>query len=232
MALLKRKRTRQPPRNRKRRRMNMPVTRSLRPYGAKTYAFKRTLECLPWYYTAGAWTQNLTNVITTSSTVNLHTGILKFRLADLPQYGEFTALFEKFRITGVKLRFVPYYGTQSSGQGSSPLMMSLAIAVDKGANDLATANPTFTGLMEQQDVKIRTTQRPFSLYISYPTTHTVLDGQSQVAYANRWLDSEIAGSTLVDHHGVKFCFEGQVSDTVTCAFRIFATYYIKCRNPQ
>lgn len=200
----------------------------------KIYSYKRTCQLTPYVYSSGAgWAAGGSgNVITNDTAQNLYEGIFKFRLADLPGYTDFTNLYEQFKITGVKLRFVPFYGTESSSLTTS-YMEPMAYCIDRGANDQTTSSFGFNSLLENQDVKIRTSQRGvFSVWIGKPCAHQPADSNNQVAYARPWLDTELGGSSFVDHHGLKFSWQTLRPSENSVRYKVYATYYIKCRNPQ
>lgn len=198
----------------------------------KVYSFRRTCELKPFYYFEGAWSKSSTNQISNNSALTLDKGIFKFKLEDLPGYTDFLNLYENFKITGVKITFMPTVGTESTAPSSTATAMSpLAMCIDRGANDNIAANPTFISLLENQDVKLRNSNRVFSVYIAYPKAHAPADGVSQTVLMNPWLDSEVNGQ-VVDHHGLKFCFQETVTAERAIYFRVYATYYVKCRAPQ
>lgn len=199
----------------------------------KIYAFKRTCECYPYHYTNGSWVKQSSNEITNySGALPSGTGIFKFALQDLPGYTDFTNLYENFRITGVKLRFLPTIGTESDAANANTTVMEpLALCIDRGANDAIGANPSFSSLLENQDVMIRSSYKPFSIYIAYPKAHTPADGVTQTVLTSPWLDTEVNGQ-VVDHHGLKFDFQAASILERSVWFRVYATYYLKCRAPQ
>lgn len=201
-------------------------------YGqGKIYSFKRTCELRPWLYDAGIWQQQTGNIISNNVSDTRYRGIFKFKIDDLPNGSDFMNLFENFRITGVRLRFMPYYGTESSGGSPAITMSPLALCIDRGANDQVGVNPSFTSLLENQDVKLRSSYKPFSMYVAYPKAHSPADGLNQTVLTSPWLDSEVNGQA-VDHHGIKFCFQDNVAASSAVYFRVYATYYLKCRAPQ
>lgn len=216
-------------------RRKMPMRRSMRSrYGqGKIYAYKRTCECYPYHFTDGSWVKQSSNQISNSvNSLTIGTGIFKFKLDDLPGYTDFTNLYENFKITGVRLRFLPTVGTSSDGWGAgASLMEPLALCIDRGANDAVGFNPSFQSLLENQDVKIRSSYKPFSLYIAYPKAHTPADGVTQTVLTSPWLDTEVNGQ-VVEHHGLKFDFQTAVPDARSVTYRVYATYYLKCRAPQ
>lgn len=196
----------------------------------KLYKFKRTCQALPYYFDGANWVQYGFNIVSNSNSIPFSSGIFKFRLTDLPNPTDFTQLYEQFKITGVKLRFVPYIGTETAPGGG--YLETMAMAIDRGANDQVVVSPSFDSLLENQDVKLRNTQRGFSLWIGTPTFHQPADGLAQGAYKSGWLDSDIASSRGVDYHGVKWSFQVQRPVENAVSLRVFATYYITCRNPQ
>lgn len=203
-------------------------------YGqGKIYAFKRTCECYPYHFTDGSWVKQNDNYVTNdSSNLSFGNGIFKFKLNDLPGYTDFTNLYENFKLTGVRLRFLPNIGTSSDGAtASSTIMEPLALCIDRGANDNIAANPSFTSLLENQDCKIRSSYKPFSIYIAYPKAHTPADGVTQTVLTSPWLDTEVNGE-VVEHHGLKFDFQAAAPTQRSVWFRVYATYYLKCRAPQ
>lgn len=220
---------------RKASRRKMPMRRSMRSrYGqGKIYAYKRTCELHPYHFSNGNWVRQAANFVTNDvGNLGYNNGIFKFKLEDLPGFTDFTNLYENFKITGVKLRFIPTMGTSSDAvDANTTIMEPLALCIDRGANDNIAFNPTFSALLENQDVKIRSSYKPFSLYIAYPKAHTPADGVTQTVLTSPWLDTEVNGQ-VVDHHGLKFDFQAAVPTTRSVWFRVYATYYLKCRAPQ
>lgn len=211
----------------RKRRMNIsrPLTQG------KLYKFKRTCRLFPYFFNGTEWQQYTLNEITNSAAGQSIAGILKFRLNDLPSFTDFTSLYEQFKITGVKIKFIPYIGTESSDVLTTRTD-TMAISIDRGNNDYGVVNPTFNSLLENQDVKLRNTQRPFNLWVGTPMFHHSADSFTLVAGKSGYLDSELAPSVQVDHHGVKFAFQSNVPNANSSWFRVYATYYVTCRNPQ
>lgn len=202
-------------------RKNRRYRKSVRRYkDSKIYSFKRTCQCLSYDATA---TQRVSNEITDHT--NLASGFYKFALNDVGGYTDFTNLFEKYKITGVKLKFIPTLGTNALAGGSNALR-PIAIAVDRS---VMSTTPTFVSLMEDADTKVRSGMKPFSVWISKPTAYTTIDGSSPAAMlTNSWLDT---ANATVHHFGVKYAFDGS-QGTVTTAYKVFATLYIKCKGVQ
>lgn len=206
--------------------------RAMKYSSGKIYSFRRTCELSPYNYQDGIWVRASSNAVNNDAAQLRYRGIFKFKLDDLPGYTDFLNLYENFRITGVRLRFLPYLGTEATAPATTGTVMSpLALCIDRGANDAIGVNPNFTDLLQNQDVKIKSSYKPFSIYIAYPKAHMPADGVTQTVLTSPWLDSEVNGQ-VVDHHGLKFCFQENTSVDRQVSFRVYATYYIKCRAPQ
>jgi len=220
-------------RPRRYRRRNMRLSRKTRLTQGKVYAFKRSCQLSPFVFQDGSWQQSTGgNAISNDSSLVIDKGIFKFRLSDLPNYTDFTNMYEQFKITGVKLRFIPNFGTESSSTASA-YTEAFAYCIDRGANDYVNTAITFDGLLEHQDVKIRTSQRgTINLWIGAPSAHQPADAVIQSAYVRPWLDSDQTSSVNVDHHGLKFAFQTVRPTANANRFKVYATYYVKCRNPQ
>ena len=204
-----------------------PVVRRLQPRKlsqGQVYNFKRTVQLTPY---SGA-TPFTTNIVRNDS--SLGQGIVKCALSDLNGYTDFTNLFEQFKMTAIKLSFYPYIGdsanvsTTGSGAGN---MSPLAYAVNRSNS---TTNPTFAQLMEDQDVKVVSSQKPFSVWINAPKFYAPADGLTIAQEKTGWLSSTDQGFN-VHHYGLRFAFD-QIQTTAQVGFRVFATYYLSCKNPN
>lgn len=194
------------------------------------YRFKRTCECKPWVYFQGAWAQQGTATIMNDNAFILDKGVLSFQLADLPNYNDFLNLYEKVKIKGVKLRFIPYKSTEATA--STNYVEPLALTIDKSYLFNGTASPTFTEVIEDSSCIIRNTQRPFSMYVSNPKTAGAVASITRATNISPWLDTSTTNVQYIPFQGVKFCFQTTRPATESCGFRVFATYYIHCKGPQ
>lgn len=195
----------------------------------KVYSFKRHCALSYWNNVADVPTRRV-SFISNSSTQNQF-GYFTFRLDDLNNYADFTGLYEKYKITGVKLKFIPTRGDGADVNLLTPFspMSLLAIAINRGSTNTTALERTFDQILEQQDARIYSTQKPFSIYIPYPKFYAPADGLTVAQEKSGWLQSRHPD---VDHYGLQFAWQFQQPDASSCQFRVFATYYIKCANPQ
>lgn len=215
-------RRRNPPRPRRKKRAN----KKTRLTDSKIYSFKRTCELK-----AFSGSTNFSDNAIYDNT-GRYTGNFRFSLDDLPNYLDFANLFNQYKITGVKLKFIPVAGTESTVAApglSVPQLNPLAICITRGALNLA---PTFSQMMQQQDVKVMSSNRPFTLWVSKPQAYAPADSITQAVMINPWIDAGV--TQAVHHYGVQYCFESNTGSgtTTSVAYRVFATYYIKCKAPE
>lgn len=208
--------------------------RPLKLDGDTVYQFKRTVALPAWYYsTLGVDTQYANNVI--NSRTNYY-GYWKFALADLPNYTDFTNLFEAFRLKGVTLKFVPTRGlTQditpqvtSANVEYSYALSPLALAAEKSA---ITSNPSFVSVLEDSDSRVVLSDRTHTMYIANPVMYQPGDGLTVTALATPWIDC--AAGSAAHMFGAKFAFADiSAAGTNMVAYQVFATYHLECRGVQ
>lgn len=80
-----------------------------------------------------------------------------FKLADLPDYTEFTNLFDAYRITSVKLKFI-YSCTEVTGPSSVNAMPQIFMVNDY---DDATPLASYTAYQEYETFRIKRLDKPF-----------------------------------------------------------------------
>lgn len=154
-------------------------------------------------------------------------GAFYYRLVDVPGYTEFTTLFDQYRMTGVKMKFVP----RASQNVSTQSMGDLVYIIDY---DDATAPTSQNQLLENQSVKVRQVfSRPFSVYIRPRTNFTVI-GTSGNQTANipikTWLD---CASPDANYFGLKWAWVNAASTLSPLpSIDIYITYYVQFRGVQ
>lgn len=188
---------------------------------------------------------NLVNIkrsfVTAPFTVNNSwSGIqLSFTLSALPNYSEFTALFEQYRINGVKLTFVPSADSldinQQQQNSSSAINWTtiprLYTAIDKDGNGQYASENAI--LQYGNHRIIRNPMRAFTIYVKHPCVQmgtanlvTIVGGAPK---ARQWLDCD---NYNVQHWGavVGGIVPYQGGTTVNMAYQVIATYYMQFKN--
>lgn len=232
---MKRPRSRSTPRVPKGKKTLGAMVRSIRVTPDTVYQFKRTCELPAWYYSAlSVDTQYGDNRV---SSYDNYLGYFKFKLTDLPNYTDFTNLFEAYRLKAVTLKFIPVRGTSNdvnpqvtsaNTEYNAPLT-PLAICVERSQ---INANPTFNSILEDQGAKVMLSDKVFSMYIPNPKVYGPADGLTVASLTTPWLDMATGGGAAAHHFGARFRFETNTTDSRQVAFRVFATYHIECKGAQ
>lgn len=177
---------------------------------------KRTCALAP-VVAAGVFTSNQLQ----DSTANQF-GYFNFSLSDLPNNGEITAMFNQYKITGVKLRFIPMQGTETS-PGSTNLMNALAVQVDKSVRGVPAS---FDEIIEASNAKVfSAAQKGFSIWISRPLAAATI-ASSSALLTNSWIDSD---KTDAKHYGLRYAFQNGYASVYT-RFMAYATYYVRVKG--
>lgn len=180
----------------------------------KTHMFKRNVELLD----------------VASGTTDTF-GAYSFSLADLPDYAEFTNLYDSYRINMVKVSFIPLSNvTVSSSTGASTALTAysnrLFSAIDKTD---AQAVVSMDDLRQYSTVKWSPNGRIHKRLIYPKLTSEV--GSSAGKYIVRgkpWCSMSSAPNT--EYYGLKWGLEG--SQIATQAYRVEATYYLEFKNAK
>ena len=161
---------------------------------------------------------------------------LAFALSDLPNYSEFTALFDRYRIRGVSIKLIPQ-GTQSTAAaGSNSWVGQICHSVtDYDDNTNFAASDAGLNLMRQYEsyqCKQLSTQK-LKYYVKPRVAIATYGGSVFTSYGNvrdLWID---AASTGVPHYGKKFMIEvisNSANQVVNVMYKLELSYYIQCKD--
>lgn len=172
---------------------------------------------------------------------NYPTGEIKkwnFKGADLTQWATFSSLFDQYRISGIKMTFLPVTNTaDTSNQGGT-----FAYSVDLDGDGLVQTMPQ---LLECSNSHTRPWSsagglRPFQTVSFAPRVHDAVitsigvDGQptsfsSGLANRKQWLDISDRGTTI--HYGlITGWYFGNDQLNNDMHFNIVITYYMQFRK--
>jgi len=209
------------------------ASRSSQQYNNKVYTFRQVVSTLAtiggspagWYagtttndpYVAGAATG-------APGTATFVSGAMAFQLADLNQVTTFTALFDQYKITGVRVQFMPVFNENGQSGGSSAGDLYTATDYDD-ANALADLN----AFRQRADTRMTPSWKGTSHYLK-PHVALAAYGGSFNTFANQgnqWLD---CANTGVQHYGLKYAIANQGSNTAIPKWTVKITYYLSFRN--
>lgn len=203
-----------------------------------TRAVKSNLVSLKRRFFMGIWTPVTGGV---PGIGQWNSAVYQFQLNALPNYTEFTALFDEYKINAVKLTFVPAFAggldpntalTSVASGGvflETPRMYTL---IDRdGDIQVSTEN----AMLENNNARIiRQPNQTFSIYIAKPNIQFEVATTALVGFAKaaskggQWLDTANAG---VVHHGcaVGCHLEGS---SASQKWQVIATYYMQFRHAK
>lgn len=195
---------RRPRRTRVRRR----TRRSLRTL--KVYHFKRTVQLAS---ITGGLAQQF--------------GALTFQLDDLPNYTEFTNLFDDYRINAVSLKFIPNRNSSDFAGGVAPPGISNFYTVFD-YND-ATVPGAVNDLMQYPNLKITQSSRMLTRTLRPASLDVVSAGGTTASVNPKWKQWLSTASPDVNHYGLKYCLDAfSAANAVT--YQVYATFYISCKS--
>ncbi len=144
---------------------------------------------------------------------------LTFALSDLPNYTEFTALFDQYRIEEVSVRLIPIVTTCTPASYTDSLLYSV---VD--FDDATTA--TVTDLQQYENVRVSPPTKEVK-YRLVPRLAIAAYGGAFTQYANTqmWLD---VGSPSTYHYGLKLACSTAGGAVQT--WKIVCNYRVALKN--
>lgn len=146
---------------------------------------------------------------------------INFSLNDLPNYSEFTALFDVYKINAVKLQFIPQQ-TQSVSLGSinNPDNVRFFSAIDYTDD---SAPSSVDELRQYATVKCTSIFKTHTRYINKPK---ILDSVS--SSRSPWISTS---SPSTNYYGLKVAIEPMDSSTtLAMSFQGEAKYYFAFKN--
>lgn len=200
-------RRRRPGMRKMKRGLRRPVMR--KPAYKRIVAFKRTAQL-------GSLTQTAADQHLTYT----------FNLSSLPNYTEFTNLYDQYKIKGILLQIVPSVTSADvNPQASVVNMPSIHSVID------VTEGSALTALNDYLQYATYKRTNPLKIHkrFIYPKALSYEQqsgGASVVANpVNKWIRSENA---TIDHNGLKVMIPAGVLNS--CTYQVFVTYYLLCKQ--
>lgn len=149
-----------------------------------------------------------------------------FRLNDLPNYTEFTSLFDAYTIRGVKVTFFPnQVDSEIGGAGGSVPRITCVKDYDDGTNLTAESDA-----LQYTGCKVWEMNRVKSIYIRPLAAQVVWNGGVASGYSqarrNTWIDANNPGVIFYGLKGTASTFPANYQIT------IYAKFYISCKQTR
>jgi len=165
-------------------------------------------------------------------------GVMKFQLDDVINSTDFSQLYDRYKITGAKITFVPlcntsYGAVSSTGNSQTGVLPTIITAIDY---DDSTAPSSSMELLEKMDAKTYRLDKPMSIYIRSPKTSSTVNAESGPVSAaigrSGWLN---CANDDVNFRGFKFYVRDMFlpsADNLNTIVRIHVKYYLSFKDPQ
>lgn len=156
-----------------------------------------------------------------------------FKLSNVLQSSDLTALYDRYKITGIKVKIIPLSNVaNTNGQGVLP---SMVYHVDYDDAQTPTADSDVRVKAGAKEVRL---DRPRTIFIKPKIADAILGASAGTAYSVPKAAPYINMSYPdVPHYGLKMYFRdvnlssSTGTSTNTC-IRFETTYYIACKDPQ
>lgn len=187
-----------------------------RPLNSRVHFFKRHCDL---------------GVVTWTSGSTAYLNSFEFKLSDLPNYSEFTALYDSYQIKGVKFVFVPTFSNATFEVGSPTLSTTIYWGAARcySAIDLNDAsNPgTINEIREYSNCRMSKFIRGHKRYLK---PRLIDAGDAYNLQKNIWLKT--AAPTEI-HYSLKFGIDFSVSSGSSYPVgRVEAVYYLAMKSAR
>lgn len=185
---------------------------------------------------ANGW--SLTSASTDHNGTYQFGGAMQFQLDQVLNHSDFVLLFDRYKIKGVKVTFIPL-GQPSTNATTINLAdtnyASIAVAVD---SDDASLPTSWNEVAQKQDCKIRRLSKPLSVYIANPKLAAATYDGVATAYTTKTGFLDMAKQD-VPHYGLKFYIRDcplpappSGANGANVSFRVVTKFYLALKDPQ
>lgn len=235
----------------------MPIKRNYRKRGVKKRVYRKRVKrnALTNVFHTMRHTQTPTYGYTTSASCSLTVtdGVYSFTTAasigshylsfslyhiieDLPSFGEYSAMFDMYKIRKVKVQFIPLCNSVSTGDASSAIDTGAFIHHNIDYDDGVYYAASVAGVAEMQQDKgykmrqgFRTISKTYAPKLKMDIY--AISGAVESGVGNTWLD---CANFKVPHFGSKYIVEVFNSTVTAQAFRfkMLCSYYVDFKGSR
>lgn len=158
-----------------------------------------------------------------------------FELSDMPQFANYVALYEQFKISKVVYHFRSQNPQQSTAAGPCALGYIHTVVDLNDATNFAASHAGIQNMMNDNAYKGKRSDKDLTRTIK-PMFLTQAGTQTAKSVRG-WLNTkDVAGVTnAVSHYGIKWVIEGGTAGSanpLSVVYQPIITYYIQFKNPQ
>lgn len=164
------------------------------------------------------------------SNANPSFGAYTFKLSDMPNSTEFTNLFDRYRILGVQVLFVPHWTNADNNPVSSMALVNpnFYTITDYTEDGVPT---TLNQLFEDSSCKVTRGGRVHKRYLKPSVLTQQFESTISTGYSPKWGQWITTDDPDVPHYCLKWCGDQLATGTTQNFYiRVMMTYYIQCKD--
>lgn len=179
----------------------------------------------------------------TCAAASVQGGIMAAAINQLTNQASIAALFDLYKITGIKFKIVPSWNVglnTTMGPGGSSLPN---IYVAPNHDPYVPAPTSISDILNDDGVRILRPTRPFSFYIKNPVPRVFLkDGQDVPYIANSgygaknrsWLttggNAQLVDQSNVPHYGLRWLIDNEYNASTSVEMKVFMCIYFMAKE--
>ena len=157
-----------------------------------------------------------------------------FQLSYLPNYSDFTNLFDEYRIVGISIKWIfTANNANYISQNTNNIDAVCGLPLLHYCIDTNSASPaaTINAMREYNTYKVRRLDKPCKVYIRPSVASAVYDSAATWGYTSTrkpWIDTS---TPTVDYYGIKWAIDPVYTAYAyeIGAVEIIYTYYVQCK---
>lgn len=150
------------------------------------------------------------------------------KLEDLPNYTEFTALYDSYKICGIKKKFV-FSKTSADVDGDATNELPVLVTINDYNDKVLLSSEAIA--LQYPSYKARRLDKVVSRYYKPSICLTEASKSGLMSTKSRWLST---ANPDVEHFGLKWAIEtmGDTSQKNLGHLRVYTTFYIACMGQR
>lgn len=151
-----------------------------------------------------------------------------FKLSSLPNYTEFTSLYDEYRVNKILVKAIPNFSGSNLGpQGTSSVLQQIPNLHSVIDNDDSTDPTSLNELLQYGNHKMTRGNRIHSRLFTPAIQMASYEGSTQINVEKykAWIN---CANPDVRFYGVKYALEG--SNVTQGQFNVYVTMYISCKG--
>lgn len=160
-------------------------------------------------------------------------GALTFNLAALPNYTEFTSLFDEYRILGILVEFHPGVDSWSAEPGVTLTSMALPqvrTVIDHTEDGVPSS---FNDMYQYANCKMTRGTRIHKRFLRPNVLSQAFESTVSTAYSPKYKQWITTDDATTPHYGLKYGIDALPSASLgTLGYRVYVTYYFQCKSTK